>query len=301
MNATGQRTLVSKTGTAFASARDITWGYDSLGQVTKADSTIPGLDRAYQYDMIGNRISGGDLGSPLTYTANAVNQYTAVGALTPSYDDDGNMTSGPLPANVSANSTLIWDGENRLIEAQVTGGSTVTYMYDSQARRIAAWSAGLQPASSPPTTVYVYDGWNPIAEYGGTYTLTKTYTWGLDLSGTLQGAGGVGGLLSVTDHGSLSTDHFYPTFDGNGNVSEYLDGTGTVVAHYEYDPFGRTTVATGTKAQDFAHRFSTKPLDATAGLYYYGYRYYDPVTGRWPSRDPIEERGGVNLLRLRRK
>lgn len=27
----------------------------------------------------------------------------------------------------------------------------------------------------------------------------------------------------------------------------------------------------------------------------YGYRYYDPVTGRWPSRDPIEESGGVNL------
>jgi RHS repeat-associated protein len=28
---------------------------------------------------------------------------------------------------------------------------------------------------------------------------------------------------------------------------------------------------------------------------YYGYRYYDPVTGRWPSRDPIGERGGINL------
>lgn len=27
----------------------------------------------------------------------------------------------------------------------------------------------------------------------------------------------------------------------------------------------------------------------------YGYRYYDPLTGRWPSRDPIEENGGVNL------
>src|SRR5690606_33760065 len=53
--------------------------------------------------------------------------------------------------------------------------------------------------------------------------------------------------------------------------------------------------ATGSKAQDFAHRFSTKPLDATTGLYYYGYRFYDPVTGRWPSRDPIGERGGVNL------
>ena len=33
----------------------------------------------------------------------------------------------------------------------------------------------------------------------------------------------------------------------------------------------------------------------TAILYYYGYRYYDPVTGRWPSRDPIGERGGSNV------
>lgn len=34
---------------------------------------------------------------------------------------------------------------------------------------------------------------------------------------------------------------------------------------------------------------------AETALYYYGYRYYDPVTGRWKSRDPIEERGGYNL------
>lgn len=40
---------------------------------------------------------------------------------------------------------------------------------------------------------------------------------------------------------------------------------------------------------------STKMLDSETGLYYYGYRYYDPETGRWPSRDPIEESGGDNL------
>jgi RHS repeat-associated protein len=45
----------------------------------------------------------------------------------------------------------------------------------------------------------------------------------------------------------------------------------------------------------FAYRFSTKPLDSETGLYYYGYRYYDPATGRWPSRDPIGEMGGINL------
>ena len=40
---------------------------------------------------------------------------------------------------------------------------------------------------------------------------------------------------------------------------------------------------------------STKYQDDETGLLYYGYRYYDPITGRWLSRDPIQERGGLNL------
>ena len=43
------------------------------------------------------------------------------------------------------------------------------------------------------------------------------------------------------------------------------------------------------------YRFSSKYLDAETGFYYYGYRYYDPAMGRWLSRDPIGEQGGVNL------
>jgi len=42
-------------------------------------------------------------------------------------------------------------------------------------------------------------------------------------------------------------------------------------------------------------RFSTKYEDDETGLIYYGCRYYNPSTGRWPSRDPLEERGGMNL------
>ena len=37
------------------------------------------------------------------------------------------------------------------------------------------------------------------------------------------------------------------------------------------------------------------PPAPTMGVRVYGYRDYDPPTGRWPSRDPIEEQGGVNL------
>jgi RHS repeat-associated protein len=101
---------------------------------------------------------------------------------------------------------------------------------------------------------------------------------------------------------------FYPTFDGNGNVTEYLkwvqdsdpvtpgdQSDAIVAAHFEYDAFGNLVVDTYSKASLFPFRFSTKPQDSVTGLYYYGYRWYDPLTGRWPSRDPIGERGGVNL------
>ena len=114
--------------------------------------------------------------------------------------------------------------------------------------------------------------------------IQNSYSWGMDLSGSMQGAGGVGGLLAVTDHGSQSADHFFPTYDGNGNVSEYLDASGIMQAHYEYDPFGNTTVSTGNKATDFFHRFSTKPLDAETGLYYYGCLLYT-------SPSPRDQRG----------
>jgi RHS repeat-associated protein len=42
-------------------------------------------------------------------------------------------------------------------------------------------------------------------------------------------------------------------------------------------------------------RFRSKTCRTRAGVADYGYRYYDPLTGRWPSRDPIAEKGGVNL------
>ncbi len=288
VNNYGQRTGVTTGGTAFSGTPSWAWLYNSKGEVVKADhSAVTAFNRAYQYDGIGNRVTGGDLGSPISYTSNALNQYSAIGSLNPVHDDDGNMTSGPLPTNVNANSTLVWDAENRLIEAQVNSGSTVIFAYDSQSRRISE-------TVGSNTTVYIYDGWNAIAEYSTSFALTKTYTWGLDLSGSFQGAGGVGGLLSVTD----GTETYFPTFDGNGNVSEYLDSNGNTVAHYEYDPFGKTTISDGSKSNDFAHRFSTKPLDGTTGLYYYGYRFYDPETGRWPSRDPIQEQGGVNLYSM---
>jgi RHS repeat-associated protein len=94
----------------------------------------------------------------------------------------------------------------------------------------------------------------------------------------------------------INTYHFH--YDGNGNVTEITDLSGNPAASYRYDAFGNTLTSTGAYADQNRYRFSTKPLDSevtNAPLYYYGYRYYDPMTGRWLSRDPIGEAGGVNL------
>ncbi|MBK1829911.1 DUF4347 domain-containing protein [Verrucomicrobiaceae bacterium R5-34] len=280
VNDIGQRENLTTAGSAFSTAPAYTWTYNAAGELIQADN-----DRSYSYDKIGNRITAGST----NYTADKLNQYTAIGTLSPAYDADGNMISGPLPSHLSANSILVWDGENRLVSVTVNSVTT-NYEYDAHGRRIS------KKVGAATATRYIYDAWNMIAEYTGT-TLSKSYTWGMDLSGSMQGAGGVGGLLSVQLHTGANTGVFYPSYDGNGNVSEYLDSSGAKVAHYEYDAFGNEIVSatSGSLATSFAHKFSTKPVDTETGLYYYGYRYYNPVTGKWPSRDPIEEGGGVNL------
>jgi RHS repeat-associated protein len=81
----------------------------------------------------------------------------------------------------------------------------------------------------------------------------------------------------------------FPSCDANGNISEYVDGGGSVVAQYEYDAFGNEISRSGAEAQSIPFRFSTKYFDDETSLYYYGYRYYSPTLGRWINRDPLVE------------
>ena len=138
----------------------------------------------------------------------------------------------------------------------------------------------------------------------GTISIMATLNGRCQPSGSLSGAGGVGGLLAVAVTDCVATNSafcilhsalYFPTYDANGNITAYVSETGEVVAQYAYDGFGRTLSATGPLASTFRHRFSTKYLDDETGFYYYGHRYYAPELMRWTTRDPIEEEGGLNL------
>ena len=90
-----------------------------------------------------------------------------------------------------------------------------------------------------------------------------------------------------TYYGS-STTNCFPAYDGNGNVAALINAAdGTVVANYDYGPFGEVVRSTGPMAKVNPFRFSTKYNDDESDLLYYGYRYYKPSTGTWPNRDPL--------------
>jgi RHS repeat-associated protein len=210
------------------------------------------------------------------------------------YDADGNLTG-------DGRWTFTWDGENRLVSMQglstlpVAAKLKVDFTYDYQGRRMQKIVSTNNGTSYVPqyTNRFAYDGWNLVAVLGPTGSLLQSFVWGTDLSGSLQGAGGVGGLLLVND--TAKGLHF-PCFDGNGNVAALVKASdGTVQANYEYGPFGEVIRATGPMAKANPFRFSTKYQDDETDLLYYDFRYYNAGTGRWLSRDPIGEPGGVNL------
>jgi RHS repeat-associated protein len=88
--------------------------------------------------------------------------------------------------------------------------------------------------------------------------------------------------------------NYYYTWDHLGSIREMTTGTsGTVVAEYDYDPYGRQTQLSGTMSADFG--YTGLYVHQPSGLDLSMYRPYLPPLGRWGSRDPIAERGGINL------
>jgi RHS repeat-associated protein len=206
------------------------------------------------------------------------------------YDADGNLASDSLWS-------YTWDAENRLLAmesklASLPGtnlAKRVEFTYDWQGRRIRKLvkNSSLQVTSD---TRFFYDGWNLVAELNSDLSLKTSYAWGSDLSGTWQGAGGVGGLLFLT----VAGESYFPAYDGNGNLMALCKGSdATWAAQYEYGPFGELIRATGPMAKANPFRFSTKYQDDETDLLYYGERYYSASTGRWNSREPLNALTGA--------
>jgi RHS repeat-associated protein len=208
------------------------------------------------------------------------------------YDNNGNLTNSGGASSASP-TIYAYDNENQLTNVMVPGQWRAAYVYDGLGRRRIARDYTWQSGNWVPTNEvhYVYDGMVPVQERDMNNNPLVTYTRGIDLGGDLWSAGGIGGLLARTD-GNGST--FYHS-DGVGNITALMNGSQNIVARYLYNPYGKLIGEWGGMADANKYRFSSKELDPLSGMYYYGFRFYDPNLQRWPNQDPIGERGGLNL------
>jgi RHS repeat-associated protein len=201
------------------------------------------------------------------------------------YDLNGNLKN-------DGTWSYYWNVENRLVQME-NAETRLVFEYDPQGRRVRkqVYAFDGMNWNLSDEKRFLYDGWNMIAELDGANVVERTFVWGLDLSGSMQSAGGVGGLLVMSVNGG--SDYFY-TYDANGNAVSYIDaGTLNVVTEYEYSPFGKMISGEDDVANPYV--FSTKYRDSETDMLYYGFRYYDSVGGRWINRDPIGEVGGLNV------
>ncbi len=99
----------------------------------------------------------------------------------------------------------------------------------------------------------------------------------------------------------IVNDQLRYSFDNHiGSALIELDSDGDIISQEEYYPFGGTAVLASRNTVEAKYktvRYSGKERDAT-GLYYYGYRYYQPWLGRWLSADPAGTIDGLNLYRM---
>jgi RHS repeat-associated protein len=203
--------------------------------------------------------------STVSYTADALNRYTAVGAVTPTYDGNSNLTS-------DGTFTLGYDAENRLASAS-GAGNTAAYAYDAQGRRKTR-------TVNSATTVFVTDAGNrEVLEYdGASGAILRWYAYGL----------GSNDVLNQMNVVAATRATLVP--DIQGSVIASLDSSSGTLSKIGYLPYGKSASATAPFG------YTGQRIDPeTNGLYYYRARHYSPAWGRFLQTDPIGYAGGNHL------
>jgi RHS repeat-associated protein len=195
--------------------------------------------------------------------------------ITFAYDADGNLTTDGL-------NSYVWDAENRLVSVWNSGIGLVEFGYDAFSRRVSL--------SEKPD--------------GITANKSLRLMWeGLTLVGQVDTASSVNNhtrLFFGNGERRISTIgaavNLLYTRDHLGSIRELVDAsTGAIRARYEYTPYGIRTKVQSSGDLDSDFGFTGHYTNERTGLVLAPYRAYSPELGRWISRDPIEEDGGINL------
>lgn len=226
------------------------YSYNPAGQIVAATRS----NDAYAW--------GGHYQVNRSYAANGLNQYTAAGSITPTYDSRGNLTS-------AGSTTYGYNADNMLISA--TTGS-VALGYDPLLR--LAWTTG-----NPNLTRFAYDGDSVIAEYDYGVALVRRYVHGPGTDEPL-----------VQYEGTGTSDRRWFHADERGSIVAISNGSGVVTTVNTYDEYGIPGTGNGGRFQ-----YTGQAWLGELGMYHYRARMYSPTLGRFLQTDPIGVGGGMNI------
>ena len=188
-------------------------------------------------------------------------------AKTLTYDQNGNLSS---VVTATSTNTYEWDAADRLVAINM-GTNRSEFTYDGSGRRTQI-----------------------VEKQNGSVVSTKKFLWcGTELCEERDSTGATVSKRFFGQGEQISGTNYCFTADHLGSVREMTDSSGAIRARYEYDPYGRRAKVSGDLDADFA--YTGHYYHANSGFYLAPFRAYDPDTGRWISRDPISEVGGLNL------
>ncbi|MFS2226004.1 RHS repeat-associated core domain-containing protein, partial [Pantoea sp. B65] len=262
--------------------------YDRGGNLTRIRHSAPASGNNYTTDITVSTRSNRALISNLTAEPAQVEAF---------------FTAGGQQTRLQPGQSLNWTARGELLQVTpvVRDGQPAdheSYRYNSDSQRIIKTS--VQKTGNSTQTRRAL--WLPRIELRSRYS-------GESLSEALQ-------VISVGEAGraqvrvlhwltgkpdGISNNQLRYSYDNLVHSSELeLDADGNIISQEEYYPYGGTAVwnARSQPEADYkAIRYAGKERDAS-GLYYYGYRYYQPWAGRWLSADPAGTVDGLNLFRM---
>ena len=237
----------------------VRFAYDRNGRLAR--EIVSGRENQYSYGPGGNRTSSIMDSRPIAYKYDIAERLLNAGGYTYSYDKNGNLTSRK---GAKGETLYSYDYEGNLITVRLPEGKDISYGYGPTGERIWKEEDGKR-------TYYVLEGEDIIQELNTDFSLKAAYLYaGLDRP------------LAVSSGGKK---RFYHE-DAIGNVLALSDEKGEVASRYHYDSFGNVLSEEGERDQQ-EFRFAGKPFDSS-GLYYFKARYYDPLSGRFITKDPLQ-------------
>lgn len=281
-----------------ATNRTIGYTYDQIDQLTDVDySNVPGnSDLHFEYDSVGNRRSSSSAVGAISYANNPnsyeLDSYTTNGrtSVTMGYDGNGSLISERFTRLGKAVKSVdyVWDAQDRLSQIQYNDTSlpafmpamplnTLSFAYDDAGNRVK------KAVSNGDTTYYINNGLSVLDELDSQGVVEKTI-----VSGLAQ-------VAEIDRQGRITFTHS----DILGSALLISDEAGAIVQQYEYDPFGAIISSLGNSdgSGESRYLFTGQEYDAESNLYYYNSRYYNPIIGRFISRDIYMGRDGDTVSR----